>query len=367
MLEHLHPLSQQEGRSFPMTSFYDKVSRTTKQSYPTLVAKLKAVFESIDDAELLKALKGKTHRGCQGYEPISLWHCYLMMYVLNIPTVASLARRLQNDPACAEACGLDSMAVPSEATFSRFISKLSKHNTLVEDIIDKAVSRLRDRLQDFGETIAVDSSEIAAYSQSRKPSDADARWAKKRNKHGQEHWWFGYKIHMVADATYELPIRVEVTPANESDSRRLIHLLLPLKQNPKFVLADAGYDSSDNYAFISKILKAEPIIKMNRRGKDPENLKLPHKNAQYIREHLDGLHLRMKAGIDRSSEEWQSHYSKRTSIERIFSRMKEFRRLASVHHRGLAKIALHAYLSTLTVLASAVSAQSASKNLRKVA
>ena len=58
---------------------------------------------------------------------------------------------------------------------------------------------------------------------------------------------------------------------------------------------------------------------------------------------------------------------KRVSSERIFSRMKEFRRLGSVHHRGLAKVSLHVYLSTLTVIASALAASRTHQPLRKVA
>ena len=79
------------------------------------------------------------------------------------------------------------------------------------------------------------------------------------------------------------------------------------------------------------------------------------------------LTLREHPGIMRGSYEWKHLYDKRVSVERLFSRMKEFRRLSSVHHRGIEKVTLHAYLSTLTIVASAVDALRSEKPLRKVA
>ena len=108
---------------------------------------------------------------------------------------------------------------------------------------------------------------------------------------------------------------------------------------------------------------AFPIIKINRRGKKKPVTQIPHRDKT----HLRALALRQHAGVLRDSAQWTTLYNKRTSVERLFGRMKEFRRLGSVHHRGLAKITLHVYLSTSTVVASAVSALYSEQSLRKVA
>ena len=81
-----------------MASFYDKSYRTTDQYENPYVSKLRGVFESLDDEELLNALKGKIHRGCQGYKIKALWHSYLARFVLNLPSVAELIRCLQSNP-----------------------------------------------------------------------------------------------------------------------------------------------------------------------------------------------------------------------------------------------------------------------------
>ena len=52
--------------------------------------------------------------------------------------------------------------------------------------------------------------------------------------------------------------------------------------------------------------------------------------------------------------EWQALYNKRVSVERVFSRLKETRRLERHCLRGLAKISLHAMLSVLVLQGDAL-------------
>lgn len=344
-----------------MASFYAKVRGAARQ-VPSYTAKLQGVFDALDDGELLRALRGKRHRGCQGYSVEALWHSYLASYILNIPTVAALVRFLTNHPSLAIACGLNPNAIPSEATYSRLVARLARRQGLVRSIMRSAIEVLKQNLPDFGKVVAIDSSEIVAYSQSRKPSDPDARWAKKRNKHGRDHWWFGYKVHVSVCARHELPIHLEVTPANVNDSIMLPTVLRRSRVQPSVILADAGYDATENYRFVVGELKAIPIIKLNPRGAKTLD-RVPHRSKDFTMAHG----LRKFAGIDRLSQEWQVKYDMRVSSERVLSRAKEFRRLGSVHHRGLAKVTLHCYLSMLSMAASAVSSFSLQQSLRMVA
>ena len=59
--------------------------------------------------------------------------------------------------------------------------------------------------------------------------------------------------------------------------------------------------------------------------------------------------------IPRDSEEWNALYSKRTSVERVNSKLKEHRRLNSHCHRGLGKVQLHCLMSVLSLLITALS------------
>jgi hypothetical protein len=346
-----------------MASYYDKVRSAETQGKLPVVAKLEGIFASLDDTELLQSLKGKTHRGCQGYSVEALWRSYLTAYVLNIPTVSGLIRTLQSNPALAAICGLHPEAIPTDATYSRFVAKLTRRIGLVRQVIRDGVARLSEHLPDFGKVVAIDSSDLTAYSRSHKPTDPDARWSKKRNKHGRDHWWFGYKVHFVADAEYELPIHVEVTSANVSDSRSFVPVLQRAQVAPKYVLADAGYDAGENYHYVIDGLGAIPIIKLNKRGGPRNPDRVSHRSNDQIR--MQGL--RDNPGVDRGSTKFSALYAKRVSVERLIGRAKEFRRLSSMHHRGLPKVTLHCYMSTLTIVASAVCSIGSEQSLRKVA
>ena len=355
-----------------MVSFYTKLQHTQNQeSTLPIVAKLQGIFDSIDDEQLLSALKGKIHRGCQGYIVKALWHSYLAAYILNIPTVRGLIRALESNHDLCKVVGISPLAIPHESTYSRFVAKVSNHNELVKATIGRAVAELKANLDDFGKVIAIDSTDVKAYSKGAKnsdtnrPADPDARWGAKK-KHGSQYFWFGYKIHIVSDADYELPMNVEVSPADQSDYQSFIEPLTNanIKGTVEVVTADAGYDAVYNYGFVVDELGAIPLIDLNERGKKIANTERLHKRSKAELKLLD---LRLNPGIARNSDLWKYLYSKRTSIERLFSRMKEFRRLGSVHNRGIEKVTLHAYLSTLTIVASAVDALYSEQPLRNVA
>ena len=62
--------------------------------------------------------------------------------------------------------------------------------------------------------------------------------------------------------------------------------------------------------------------------------------------------LRAVGIVWRGSEEWDNHYSKRMSIERIFRSLKHSRGLEGHRYRGMAKIRMLASLSLLTYQAT---------------
>ncbi len=88
---------------------------------------------------------------------------------------------------------------------------------------------------------------------------------KKKGKKRDMYYWFGYKLHLVVDTLYELPISFVLTPANESDTLQMETLLKKagadqVETRPQAVIADKGYDSHDNYQFIFGRCKSAPII-----------------------------------------------------------------------------------------------------------
>jgi hypothetical protein len=91
--------------------------------------------------------------------------------------------------------------------------------------------------------------------------DADADWGVKTYKGERAdgtQWekvsrWFGYKLHLMVDSVYELPLAFEVAQASSSDMTHLMPLVEQLEEkHPELVenadelSADKGYDSNKN-------------------------------------------------------------------------------------------------------------------------
>jgi hypothetical protein len=84
-------------------------------------------------------------------------------------------------------------------------------------------------------------------------------------------FFFGYKVHLIVDATSQLPLEVIVTPGNEPDSPQAIPLLKRAKKKHpdnkmKTSAMDSAYDSHENYRFAIKEAQVAPIIALNPRG-----------------------------------------------------------------------------------------------------
>ena len=77
-----------------------------------------------------------------------------------------------------------------------------------------------------------------------------------------------------------------------------------------------------------------------------------------------GSEYRTTPAVPRDSDEWKAPYARRTSIERIFGRLKESRRLEGHCFHGLAMIETHCLMSVLTLQARALAQHRAHGNLR---
>lgn len=189
--------------------------------------------------------------------------------VYRIPTIAELRRHLQVSAELRWLCGLTRAdRVPSAATFSRFLTLLAAHPEALEAAFQDLVQRFAVSAPDFGQQVAVDSTDIhaAANGHRAQPADPDARWGVKGapgGKKDEKYRWFGYKLHLAVDTRYELPLAFSITPANAADSSQAIPLLEQRDQRLadahalasgtsaapplKLALFDAAYDSSAIY------------------------------------------------------------------------------------------------------------------------
>ena len=379
--------------------------------------RLAIVFESIDLHPFLKALPEKSVRGPKGYSSSALIKAVLAMRLCSIPTVTSLVERLKTDLLFRYDCGFSTdQSVPSSATYSRFLQKIADTEgleKLFSALVDTACT---DQLI-AGEVVAIDASAIDAYEKPvpRKQLKDDghhATWGAKLDTHGNQHTWFGYKLHLAVDTASELPIAIKVTPANRNDATQAIPLMEAIKNQPKYYCMDMGYDTKDIYQ-AARSFKSQAIIPLNRRGEKipPEGMdenrtpvcsmgysmvywgcekdrgilkfRCPHvcgkvecpNGSAWCSESNYGLVVKKKVEEDprsfctphRGTREWEKLYNQRTSVERVFSRLKEHLSANSTRTRGIHKVTSHLLLCCIALLAGTIAVNRQPKQLQKAA
>ncbi len=370
--------------------------------------RLVMVLEAIPAEKLLAVLERERWTGRKGHSIRGMWSALIAGLLHRCTSVAQVARLLERDREVRLICGFGKDDLPGEDALGRFIRKLAEHQGLVEECFDGLVERLKSVLPGFGAKIAVDSTDIKAYSNGHRkaPSDPDARWgAKKKGGNGEGkkddiYYWFGYKLHLVVDAHYELPVSFVLTPANEADTKQMKPLLAKAAEvagKPEAVIADKGYDSQENCRLIYREYGAAPIIPIREKegaqlpdicnakgtptcaagtemvfwGRDGNHLKYRCPQALgkgpcpagfsctsspygYVLKLPIGDDLRRNPPVPRETKKWQRLYRLRTSIERVNSRLKELLGLNEVMLRGVAKVTLRSALILVVMLGAAL-------------
>ena len=378
-----------------------------------LATELDGIFDCIPYRELESAILAKRTRafsplGRYGYPIPMLLKAYISGYVLGVRNTNDLIRRLQEDPILSTICGFDYEKPPCRRTFIRFIKKLVEHQDLLDKCLNEITNKLGEVLPNFGQHVAVDATPVHSHSNpdNKIISDPEAGWI---IKEGNEHkkWVWGYRLNLVVDATWELPVAKQTSLHSESEKAVVIPLLSKAKSefpwfNPQAVICDKGYDSSTIYESIVKDIGADPIINMRGRagGDSPEitgssaapccpgglpliyrswdkekglQYQCPERTGRAICPLAEKCTIKMmwvkpvhdyrRFGyrIKRGTEEFKTIYRKRVAVERVNSRLKDKRRLEAHCFRGLEKINLHCTLAVLTMNAMALAKVRAEK------
>jgi hypothetical protein len=373
-----------------------------------LAGELEGYFNSTPYQELLKKISAERTRaftplGRPGYPIEAMLKAYLAGYFIgDITSISHLIRRLQDNPIFAVICGFDIRhPLPHRTTFSRFVGKLAKHQSLVDQCRPEIVERLRALVPGFAEILSVDCTPVKSWSNPARKSDPEAGFVYKGTVEGRKKWVFGYRCFIVSDAVNELPIGIMLTHAKDTERKMLLPLLRKVKAElpwlrPSAVCCDAGFDKYDNFEGIVKEFDAEPVIALAyksevqgspaapickadlplifagwRRGqlvyRCPEEAgraicplpdRCPHKQ---IMVHPVHDYRRFGYRIPRNSPEYKQLYNRRSAAERVNSRVKGWRRLNSHRFRKRERINLHVTLSTIAMLAMALSKAEAGK------
>jgi len=242
-------------------------------------------------------------------------------YIERIPTIKDLVKRLKHDLVFRLECGfLVSDNVPSEASYSRLISKLSE-----SDAIQKAnhITLLQAIEEGFvdDENIAIDACHFEArdhavpqekkpkpepkkrgrkkkeekeqYDQQkqqeeqcktlyekpiadqldvsldelRKEMPINPAWGIKKNSEGKNEFWYGFKAHLAAGTKSQYILQSILSSGNLNDGKAAIPLLglekLPLSY--KYGIMDAGYDYIPIYQQLYR-MGIHAIIAYNKRN-----------------------------------------------------------------------------------------------------
>jgi len=247
--------------------------------------RLRFVLNAIPDEPLMQKLETLRGHGRNDYPVRAIWNSLLAGVVFEHRSIESLRRELSRNGELRELCGFNPLngdaMIPSKDGYTHFLKNLFKHEKDILKIFNNLVAELGDLLPDFGEKLAIDSKAIESFSKKqgkKKPDgrrDMDADWGKKEYRGERENgtlWtkvksWFGYKLHLLVDTTYELPIAYRLTKASASDYNNLLPLIEKasirhpeLIKNAKECTADRGYDSLKNNRKLFDEFKIKPII-----------------------------------------------------------------------------------------------------------
>jgi len=264
--------------------------------------RLKLVLKQLPDEALMRKLEQKRDRGRDDYPVRAMWNSLIAGIVYQHRSIESLRRELARNETLLAVCGFDILkgkaAVPTAAAYSRFIANLYEHEEVIEAIFSDLRYKLTQAIPDFGTMLAVDGKAIQSFgnpvTDKKKVQcpdgrrDTDAAWGVKRyngvGKDGKQ-WqkeikWFGYKLHLLVDAKYELPIDFIVTDGAAAEQPRAHELIERLHdcapeiaERSEYIMADRGYDDGKLLIKAYDTMGISPIIDIRNVWKDGEKYK----------------------------------------------------------------------------------------------
>lgn len=396
--------------------------------------RLRLVIEYMPDEDLMCKLEKERKNGRDDYPVRAVWNTILAGVVFQHASIESLRRELSRNGQLRWVCGLygaGDKAVPTEWVYTRFFKKLFAHEEEINKIFEALVEELRKLLPGFGKDLAIDSKEISSIARrvNNKKADGrrdkDANWGRKEysgfGKDGTA-WerivkWFGYKLHLIVDTNYELPVAYSVTKASEPDINEAHRMVDKLGEESPEILkacetleADRGYDDSKLIIKLYDQYGIKPVIDIRNCWKDGEQTKqlpgfenvvynykgnvycccektfekremcvggfekergtlkklCPAKQYGICCQSMEtckvkqGIRIpietdrRIFTPIDRASYKWERYYDKRSSIERVNSRMDVSFGFEKHYIRGKKKMEVRCGIALCVMLAMAV-------------
>lgn len=396
--------------------------------------RLRLVLEYLPDEKLIRILEKERYKGRNDFPVRGVWNSILAGIVFQHVSTESIRRELQRNGQLRQICGL--AAVPTPSAYTRFLIKLFKHAKELDEMFERLVAAISELLPDFGKRMAFDGKGIQSHAvphktvkgKSPKPDgrrDTDADIGVKEYRGQREDgtpWekivtWFGYRLHLLVDATYELPAAFEVTKASKSEVIECHKIVdQTAKRQPELMarceifLADRGLDDGKLITKLWDEYQTKPVIDIRNMWKDGEKTKLvtgktnvvfDYKGTVYCYDPVTGKKRPMAYGgfeqkretlkyrcsaeqygvecagkcecpvkgavrisldedrriftpLARSSYKWKEEYKGRTAVERVNSRLDVSFGFENHYIRGLNKMKARVGLALCVMLAMAI-------------
>ena len=275
----------------PWLFCWDKVEAASDLS------RLKLVLSVLPDESFVQFLEARRGRGRDDYPVRATWNALIAGIVYRHASAASLLGELRRNRELLQFCGFDPLrgsdGAPSADAFGRFLKLVVRYFDRIQQMIDTVIEELAKHLPGLGRRLAVDSKAISSFgspvrseSKRQKPDgrrDLDANRGVKTyrgvNKDGQV-WekvvkWFGYKLHLLVDSEYEMPLSFKVTKASVSDVTELLPLVEDLAvrhpevaERAEELSADKAYDSRKVHESLYEVHGIKAVIDIRRSWKN---------------------------------------------------------------------------------------------------
>ena len=258
--------------------------------------RFKTAIDNLPDEPLMRALINERGNGRNDYPIRPTWNSLIALILFEHVSIESLIRELKRNAQLRELCGFNPLkgvrAVPSSMAYSRFLDSLMKHQELIDDIFSSLTELLMEILPGFGKRIAFDGKAIQSLANKkpkfpsndrRKENDADFGvktykgiddqgnpWTKKKS-------WFGFRLHLICDANYEIPLAFTLTKASKNEQPVMRELVKNyFQKHPKMIencdygMGDKGYDSQEMICLLWEKFQIKPIIDIRNTWKDTD-------------------------------------------------------------------------------------------------
>ena len=378
----------------------------------------KLLIENVFDEKIISRLYEIRGKGRNDYPIVALWNSILIMPLLECCTVEQLRRELSRNRDLRKLCGFNDSdyyygkrkLVPPPKAYTNMFKNLKKIEHLLKDCFNELRQFMYETLTNFGVDVGEDGKIFLSKAQHpNKNGDVhDARCEMEADYTIKENYYkdkdgvtqvkkktyFGFRVHILADTNYELPIEYTVTKASCSEKKELIKhinmLNIELRDKISTLSADKGYDDGKLIDFLKDHEIKAVIDIRNQWSKEEKTKQYRNTNIVYnykgevgiiddkgeysslkylgydkVKDTLrytDGKKVysielgedrRVFTQIARDSQKWQRIYRKRTSLERINGRLDRDFNLENHKVRGLKKATVLIDIMMIGMLAMA--------------